>query len=145
MIKCEVCPDRVHNDESTLALQPSGYYLCPLHVKSMADRQAKAVAPPVNGIVMDEVELKGLRAEGLTTTRFYVYMALRIDGVSGAMKTVQISDFCQKWAVGHEDFIAAIASLSKKGVVAMNLKGLDAQAITHKERIESMEKAVERD
>jgi hypothetical protein len=104
----------------------------------MAARQAKA--KPI-GIIMDEAELKGLRAEGLTSMRFYVYMALRIDGIAGSMKSVQILEFCKKWAVTQEEFITAIAALSKKGIVSMRLSGLEAQAITHEERLENMEKA----
>jgi hypothetical protein len=137
-MKCELCRPGEITDPATLVLQLSGYYLCPSHIESMAARQAKA--KPV-GIVMDEAELKGLRAEGLISMRFYVYMALRIDGISGAMKTVQILGFCQKWAVTQEEFITAIASLSKKGIVSMRLNGLEAQAITHKERLENLEKA----
>jgi hypothetical protein len=137
-MKCELCSPEKIADLETLVLQPSGYYLCPAHVVSMATRQAKA--KPV-GIIMDEAELKGLRAEGLISMRFYVYMALRIDGISGSMKSVQILGFCKKWAVTQEEFITAIAALSKKGIVSMRLNGLEAQAITYKERIESMEKA----
>lgn len=137
-MKCELCRPGETVDPSILVLQPSGYYLCPAHVASMAARQSKAKAI---GIIMDEPELKGLRAEGLISMRFYIYMALRIDGISGSMKTVQILEFCKKWAVTQEEFITAIAALSKKGIVSMRLNGLEAQAITHKERVENMEKA----
>jgi hypothetical protein len=137
-MKCELCRPGEIVDLTTLVLQPSGYYLCPSHIASMAARQAKA--KPV-GIIMDEGELKGLRAEGLISMRFYVYMGLRIDGIAGSMKSVQILEFCQKWAVTQEEFITAIAALSKKGIVSMRLSGLEAQAMTHKERLENMEKA----
>jgi hypothetical protein len=137
-MNCELCRPGNNVDPATLILQPSGYYLCPAHVASMAARQGQA--KPV-GIIMDEAELKGLRAEGLISMRFYVYMALRIDGIAGSMKSVQILEFCQKWAVTQEEFITEIAALSKKGIVSMRLSGLEAQAITHKERLKNMEKA----
>lgn len=140
MSKCEICSEKENSNQKDLVLQPSGYYLCPTHEKAIADRQAKAKLHLA--VLIDEQELKGLRAEGLTTMRFYVYMALRVDGIQGSMKAVQIPTFCQRWALSLEDFISAIASLSKKGIVVMDLKGLDAQAITHKERIESMEKGI---
>jgi hypothetical protein len=127
-MKCSLC-----KQENNLVLQPSGYYLCPVHVKTLADKQPRR-------ILLDEAELKGLRAEGLPSIRFYIYMALRIDGVSGSMRSVQISEFCKKWAVTQEEFITAIASLSKKGLVSMRLNGLEAQTITHKERLDLMEK-----
>jgi len=137
-MKCELCSGAAKNSPESLVLQPSGYYLCPRHAESIKERQAKASK---TGIWIDEMELKGQKSEGLISLRYYVYLALRIDGVSGSIKKVEPSIFCKKWAISREDFITAIASLSKKGVLVMNVKDIEAQALSHKERLENMEVA----
>lgn len=146
-MKCESCPSSKHNDPLTLIQQPSGYYLCPACDKSIKEKLSgvkKAIAPhPENAVIVDRNELIGLKTEGMISLRFYVYMALRIEGVTGSLKWVEVETFCKKWAIRSEDFIVATASLSKKGVVRMDVSRFKAQAVTHKERVQSMEVAYE--
>lgn len=131
--KCEVC-----NKTDELVLQPSGYYLCQVHDKKIKDRKITSTENPV---ILNSSELKGLKAEGLISLRFYVYMALRIEGITSSLKPVEISQFCNKWAIRSEDFLAAVASLSRKGIVKMNVPNFMAQAVTHDERIKELERS----
>jgi hypothetical protein len=148
VIKCKACPPSRHNSPSSLIKQPSGYYLCPTCDESIKAKLSKSIngtkeVRQSKGILIDKEELVGLKQDGLASLRLYVYMALRIDGVTDSMQAVDIQDFCKAWAIQPEDFMSAIASLSKKGVVKINVPQFNAQAVTHKERIQAMEAAYE--
>jgi hypothetical protein len=147
VIKCESCPPSKHHAPSSLIQQPSGYYLCPgchVSIKAKLSAAKKPIATPLeNAVIIDRDELIGLKQDGLASLRLYVYMALRIDGVTASMQDVDVEAFCKKWAIQREDFITAIAALSKKGIVKINIFQLKAYAVTHKERVQAMEVAYE--
>lgn len=101
----------------------------------------KRNSQPKEGLWVDEKELKGLRADGLLTARSYVYLALRIEGVTQSGTKVKIDQFCQRWQISKEDFISAAASLSKKGCIYLDMKEIATQLFTHDDRVEMMERA----
>jgi hypothetical protein len=97
----------------------------------------------VKAVIVDREELFGLRAEGIVGMRGFVYFALRINGISSGLMDLDIAKFSEEWQISSLDCLSALASLSKKGIVMLDVKELSAQALTHKERIQSMEKALE--
>ncbi len=136
MSKCNLC-DR--GDE----LQPHPYmpggWLCPEHLAALPQNQKQAKNQQPH-IVLDRNELMGLKAEGLIPLRGYIYCALRIDGLTNQIKPLKMFEFCQRWGLTETDVIAAIANLGKKGIVKIRVK-VEAQAITHDDRIKAMEVA----
>lgn len=110
-------------------------FLCADHLP----KAAKAEAP--KAVIVDRAELMGLKAEGLVSLRTYVYLAMRIDGVSTDMKTLNLTQFAARWCIQREDCITAIAQLAKKGIVAMDVKQLMTAAYTHDERLQAMERS----
>lgn len=127
-------------------MQLGKYWLC-RPCKSRIDARLKEVNQGSElvqkeskpAVIVDEAELKGLKADGLVSLRAYIYLALRIGGITEKLKNVEIDDFCQQWQVCREDFIGAIAGLSKKGIVCLNVQNLSAQAFTRDERLQSLE------
>jgi hypothetical protein len=159
MDKCNVC-------DQTQKLQPHpfmpGALLCAEHQPKRAveevqgelleiDENSVAViaeaipeTPPiVKAVIVDREELFGLRAEGIVGIRGFVYFALRINGISSGLMDLDIAKFSEEWQISSLDCLSALASLSKKGIVVLDVKELSAQALTHKERIQNMEKALE--
>ncbi|MGL5061897.1 MAG: hypothetical protein ACRC62_18155 [Microcoleus sp.] len=116
-----------------------GGWLCPEHLAALPQGQKtnqQAASQP--HIVLDRNELMGLKAEGLIPLRGYIYCALRIDGLTRQIKPLKMFDFCQRWGLTETDVIAAIANLGKKGIVKIKVN-VEAQAITHDDRIKEME------
>jgi len=131
-MKCNVC-------SATGGLSPHPYvqgaFLCFEH------KPRPKPAPVAGAIVIDRDELLGLKIEGLVSLRSYVYFALRIDGVASELKSLDLAAFCDRWSVNEADVVGAIASLSKKGIVRSVFR-VDAQAVTHKERVAAMEESL---
>jgi hypothetical protein len=138
-MKCELC------SKTENLSQLGSYFYCPDDYEIMRNKihPTKPKQKLPTSILIDKEELLGLKAEGMISLRFYIYMALRLEGVTASMKWLEVEDFCKRWAVRSEDFITSIASLSKKGVVKMDIPRFMAQATTRKERIKAMEDAYE--
>lgn len=132
-MKCNVC-DRA-TDLSPHPYMP-GAHLCPTHL----NRQQVAVAPIDRHIVVDRNTLMGWKVEGLIPMRGYIYLALQIDGLTTQIKPLKMVEFCARWSVTEVDVITAIANLSRKGLVKMRVK-VEAQAVSHDERLKEMERA----
>ena len=133
-MKCNVC-GTIEN----LSSHPfvSGAYICPKHMPKI--KAESPIAPTLSTqIIFDEKELKGLKIEGLIPVRTYIYLALRIDGLTDQVKPLKMAKFCARWSVIEADVIMAIASLSKKGIVRISVT-VSAQAMSHEERISAME------
>ncbi len=133
--RCECC-----NKQAYGCVWQGSYWIC-LACKTKVDERL-ASTTKTKPVVVDENELKGLRADGLLSLRTYIYLALRIDGVTETLKAVDIKKFCKRWQIQQEDFISAIASLSKKNVIQLNVSNISAQAFTRKERLQHLESAV---
>lgn len=134
MVKCNVC-DRADN----LAPHPFvvGAMICPDHAPKSTVSKAKRKS---SEIVLDYDELVGLKAEGLIPVRTYIYLAMRIEGMTEAIQSLDVLKLCKKYGVSETDLIAAIASLSKKGIVKAQFE-ISAKAITHADRVAEMEAA----
>lgn len=140
--KCECCKKQ----RSGCEYQETGkYWLC-FSCKGNIENRLKPVEKPKDyqgqGILLDEAELKGLRADGLLSLRTYVYLALRIEGLTLNPTSVDVFRFCNRWAVVKEDLISAAASLSKKGAIYLNIESLTAQVFTHEDRLKSLESSI---
>lgn len=140
--KCNLC-DRA--DGLTAHPFMPGGWLCPEHAAKSRQKQSsrKQVAAHLTqgAVIVDRDELLGLKAEGLIPIRTYVYLALRIDNVTEQLKPLDIRKFSKRWCLAIEDVISALASLSKKGIVVVDVQKLMAQTLTHQERKAAMEKA----
>jgi hypothetical protein len=132
-MKCNVC-----GSISDLSSHPyvKGAFLCGEHQIGKTAPMSK-----VGAVVVDREELIGLKTEGLVTFRSYIYFALRIDGITTSVQSLNLADFCDRWAVNESDAIAAIAALSKKGIVKSVFQ-VNAQVMSHKERIQAMEESL---
>lgn len=97
-----------------------------------------------NSIIVDEKELKGLRADGLTPTRLYIYFALRIEGVDSNPTSINLREFCDRWGVIKDDVVIALASLSKKGVAYNEMERLTSRIYTHEERMNILKSSLGR-
>ena len=95
-----------------------------------------------NSIILTEEELKGIRADGLTPARLYIYFALRIEGVDSNPTSINLREFCDRWGLLKEDVIIAILSLTKKGVAQTDMDFISSRIYTHEERIQLMEDSV---
>lgn len=133
-MKCNVCGTIEGLSSHPFVL---GAYVCPKHMPKT--RLESPIAPTqFTQIILDEKELKGLKIEGLIPVRTYIYLALRIDGLTDQVKPLKMAKFCARWSVTEADVIIAIASLSKKGIVKISAT-VSAQAMSHEERISTME------
>ena len=120
------------------------YYLCFECDQKLSRRQQsqKKEIEKSQGLVIDRVELVGLKTEGLLSMRSYVYLALRLDGIEKQLHKINTRSFCQKWGVSKTDYLIAIASLNKKGVIDMKLPDISARAYSHQEKMEILERGL---
>jgi hypothetical protein len=157
MNKCNVCG--ITNGVKPHPLMP-GAWLCAKHQPKRVAEEVQGellamggvvaiaeIVPEsplaINAVIVDREELFGLRADGIVGMRGFVYFALRINGIASGLMDLDIVKFSEEWQISQFDCIAALASLSKKGTVMLDVRELSAQALTHKERIQNMEKALE--
>lgn len=135
-MKCNVC----ESSSRQLITHPfiPGAFTCHQHAPRIKPSRPSEAKP----VVVDRDELLGLKIEGLVSLRTYIYFALRIDGISTSLQSLNMPGFCDRWGVSEVDVISAIASLSKKGIVK-TVFSVKAQAMTHKERLDGMEKSLE--
>lgn len=142
--KCECCSKERFGCE----WQEIGkYWLCLACKERVQARRAgqlveKEIQRLDESVIVDEKELKGLRADGLMPLRTYIYFAMRIDGVTDNPKTVDLLAFCDRWAVTKEDLLSAVASLSKKGCIYVDISKLTTSVFTHEDRLSRLESAV---
>jgi hypothetical protein len=113
-----------------------GAFLCNQH------QRLPVVEPKPVGrsITVDRDTLMGWKVEGLIPMRGYIYLALQIDGLTTQVRPLKMVEFCARWSVTEADVITAIANLSRKGLVKMRVK-VEAQAVSHDERLKEMERA----
>jgi hypothetical protein len=137
MPECNICST---NDNLSHHPFMTGAFLCDDHLPKTVKADAPK-AQATKAVIVDRDELMGLKAEGLVSIRTYVYLAMRIDGVSTDMRALNLVQFAFRWCIQREDCITAIAQLAKKGIVAMDVKQLMTAAYTHDERLQAMERS----
>lgn len=131
--KCELCSC----SKKTCIQQPSGYWLCPSCQEKVAKRQQDGVSV----ITLDRNELWELKVDGILPVRSYVLLALRLDYPDGLNK-IDVGEFCGRWRIQGYEFLAAMASLGKKGLIDLKTQEVEIQTFTRAQRMQLLEKAV---
>ena len=72
--------------------------------------------------------------------RTYIYLALRLDGIEKRLQKIPTQSFCENWGVSQTDYLIAIASLNKKGVIDYLLPDLSARAYSPQEKLAILER-----
>lgn len=140
--KCECC----QKPKPDCELSQSGeYWLCVACQASIAMRQAQAKAKKYSTAIyqIDRAELLELWADSLLPVRSYIYFALKLEYPGGVPDGgLDIETFCQDWEVSAAQFLGAIASLGRKGIIQIRTKRLDLETLSRKQRIAALEQSV---
>jgi hypothetical protein len=107
--------------------------------------------PVVKKIVPDDKEtysvskkeLMEMRTDKILSLNAYVYMAFRMD-YSGHLEqpTINLKKFCDRWGITQYDVLQAVTALARKGFMRLELKQMQAQALSRDERIQALEESV---
>lgn len=114
------------------------------HEKAIAQRMIRYVDEERKALgdvlFIDEAELKGLKADGTMTLRLYVQLALKMEGVGSDPSKVNVFKFCKRWSITKEDLLSAVCSLSKRGIMYVNIEEFTAQVFSRTDRLEMLKK-----
>lgn len=132
-MKCNVC-----SKMEDLLPHPflENSFLCPDHSIKREPGGSSKVKPlehPIPVYVIDEMELKAMRMDGLLPSKTYVYMALMIDNPSGA-QSIDMRAFCSKWGIPAHSLLQAIGQLSGKGLLNIRPQDIAADVLTRGQR-----------